>query len=116
MRREKEVLLHYFRYGIEHRNKIGKLLKELIPGEKREHLILYYIQIKESMEQCGSQDFDEAVRRINKKSVIISVNHTINRYYQAVMEADARMQADLSLPSTDEIRKMVDYNGKDFTV
>lgn len=111
MKREKEALLHYFRYGAEHRNKVGKLLKELIPGEKREYLIMYYIQIKESMEACGTQNFEEAVKHIKKKSIIISVNDTINRYYKAVMEADAGMQADLALPSADEIRKMVDHNG-----
>ena len=44
-KREEEALHHYFRYGAKHRNKVGRLLEELIPGEKREHLIMYYLQI-----------------------------------------------------------------------
>ena len=38
-KREEEALHHYFRYGAKHRNKVGRLLEELIPGEKREHLM-----------------------------------------------------------------------------
>ena len=42
-KRDEEVLRHYFVYGAKHRDKVGELLEELIPGEKREHLILYYM-------------------------------------------------------------------------
>lgn len=106
-KREDEALHHYFRYGAKHRSKVGKLLEELIPGEKREHLILYYLQIKDAMEKGGAQNFDEAVKQINPKCVTISVNQMINRYYEAVMAADAEIEEDLVLPSAEEIRKAV---------
>ena len=93
-----------------HRNKVGRLLEELIPGEKREHLLLYYLQIKDAMEACGSQNFDEAVTRMPSKSRIITVNKTVHQYYKAVMEADAGMDEDLVLPSADEIRKSVEQS------
>ena len=80
-------------------------LEELIPGEKREHLIMYYLQIKDAMEKGGTQDFDEAVKRINPKNRIISVNKTIHQYYKAVMEADADIKEDLELPTAEEIKK-----------
>ena len=102
-KRDEEVLRHYFVYGAKHRDKVGELLEELIPGEKREHLLLYYLQIKDAMEACGSQDFDEAVTRMPSKSRIITVN-------KAVMEADAGMDEDLVLPSADEIRKSVEQS------
>lgn len=35
-KRDEEVLRHYFVYGAKHRDKVGELLEELIPGEKRE--------------------------------------------------------------------------------
>ena len=104
-KREEEALHHYFRYGAKHRNKVGRLLEELIPGEKREHLIMYYLQIKDAMEKGGTQYFDEAVKRINPKSRIISVNKTIHQYYKAVMEADADIKEDLELPTAEEIKK-----------
>ena len=109
-KREEEALHHYFRYGAKHRNKVGRLLEELIPGEKREHLLLYYLQIKDAMEACGSQNFDEAVTRMPSKSRIITVNKTVHQYYKAVMEADAGMDEDLVLPSADEIRKSVEQS------
>ena len=109
-KREEEALYRYFRYGAKHRNKVGRLLEELIPGEKREYLILYYLQIKDAMEACGSQDFDEAVTRMPSKSRIITVNKTVHQYYKAVMEADAGMDEDLVLPSADEIRKSVEQS------
>ncbi|MCD7999015.1 MAG: hypothetical protein LUH21_17475, partial [Clostridiales bacterium] len=56
-KRDEEVLRHYFVFGAEHRDKIGELLEELIPGEKREHLILYYMQIKDRLEMNGGQKF-----------------------------------------------------------
>ena len=34
-KRDEEVLRHYFVYGAKHRDKVGELLEELIPGEKR---------------------------------------------------------------------------------
>ena len=104
-KREEEALHHYFRYGVKHRNKVGRLLEELIPGEKREHLIMYYLQIKDAMEKGGTQDFDEAEKRINPKSRIISVNKMIHQYYKAVMEADAEIKEDLELPTAEEIKK-----------
>ena len=109
-KREEEALYRYFRYGAKHRNKVGRLLEELIPGEKREHLLLYYLQNKDAMEACGSQDFDEAVTRMPSKSRIITVNKTVHQYYKAVMEADAGMDEDLVLPSADEIRKSVEQS------
>ena len=109
-KRDEEVLRHYFVYGAKHRDKVGELLEELIPGEKREHLLLYYLQIKDAMEACGSQDFDEAVTRMPSKSRIITVNKTVHQYYKAVMEADAGMDEDLVLPSADEIRKSVEQS------
>ena len=95
-KREEEALHHYFRYGAKHRNKVGRLLEELI---------MYYLQIKDAMEKGGTQDFDEAVKRINPKSRIISVNKTIHQYYKAVMEADADIKEDLELPTAEEIKK-----------
>ena len=115
-KREEEALYRYFRYGAKHRNKVGRLLEELIPGEKREHLILYYMQIKDRLEMNGGQKFEEAVRQIKRKYIIISANDTVNRYYKAVMEADAAVQEDLCFPCADEIRKMVEQDGKDSTV
>ena len=109
-KRDEEVLRHYFVYGAKHRDKVGELLEELIPGEKREHLLLYYLQIKDAMEACGLQDFDEAVTRMPSKSRIITVNKTVHQYYKAVMEADAGMDEDLVLPSADEIRKSVEQS------
>ena len=109
-KREEEALYRYFRYGAKHRNKVGRLLEELIPGEKREHLLLYYLQIKDAMEACGLQDFDEAVTRMPSKSRIITVNKTVHQYYKAVMEADAGMDEDLVFPSADEIRKSVEQS------
>lgn len=106
-KREEETLYHYFRYGAKHRNKIGKLLEELVPGEKREHLIMYYLQIKDAMEAAGTQDFDGAVKQIHPKRRIISVNKTIHQYYKEVMEADANMKEDLELPTAEEIRDRV---------
>ena len=110
------MLRHYFVYGAKHRDKVGELLEELIPGEKREHLILYYMQIKDRLEMNGGQKFEEAVRQIKRKYIIISANDTVNRYYKAVMEADAAVQEDLCFPCADEIRKMVEQDGKDSTV
>ena len=110
-KREEEALYHYFRYGAKHRNKVGKLLEELIPGEKREHLILYYLQIKDIMEKSGVQEVDEALKQMNPKSRIITVNKTIHQYYKAVMEADAGIKEDLELPSAEEIRRKVEQNG-----
>ena len=115
-KRDEEVLCHYFVYGAKHRDKVGELLEELIPGEKREHLILYYMQIKDRLEMNGGQKFEEAVRQIKRKYIIISANDIVNRYYKAVMEADAAVQEDLCFPCADEIRKMVEQDGKDSTV
>lgn len=115
-RREEEVLRHYFRYGEEHKERIGELLQELIPGEKREYLIMYYMQIKEQMEACGTRDFEAAVKQIKRKYIIISVNDAVNRYYKAVMEADDAVLEDLRFPSAEEIRKRVEQHGKDYTV
>lgn len=115
-KREEEALHHYFRYGAKHRNKVGRLLEELIPGEKREHLIMYYMQIKDRIEKYGAQNFEEAVKQIKPKYIIISTNETINQYYKAVMEADSKIKEDLVLPSADEIRKMVELNGKNYIV
>ena len=105
-RRDKEVLHHYFRYGEAHKEKVGRLLEELVPGEKREY----------RMEGKGTQSFEEAVRKIKRKYIIISVNDTINRYYKAVMEADEQIREDLLFPCADEIRKMVEQDGKDCIV
>lgn len=107
-KREEEALYHYFRYGAKHRNQVGKLLEELIPGEKREHLLMYYLQLKDGMEKCGTQDFEEALKQVNPKLTIIKVNKMVNRYFKAVMEADAEIKEDLVLPSAKEIRRIVD--------
>ena len=115
-KRDKEVLYHYFCYGTQHRDTVGELLEELIPGEKREHLIMYYMQIKDRLETNEAQTFEEAVKQIRRKYIIISTNETINQYYKAVMEADSKMKEDLVLPSADEIRKMVELNGKNYIV
>lgn len=115
-KRDEEVLYHYFCYGMQHRDTVGELLEELIPGEKREHLILYYMQIKDRLETNEAQTFEEAVKQIRRKYIIISTNETINQYYKAVMEADSKMKEDLVLPSADEIRKMVELNGKNYIV
>lgn len=115
-RRDKEVLHHYFRYGEAHKEKVGRLLEELVPGEKREYLIMYYMQIKDRLEENGTQNFEEAVRKIRRKYIIISVNDTINRYYKAVMEADDQVKEDLLFPCAGEIRKMVEQDGKDCIV
>ena len=95
-KRDEEVLRHYFVYGAKHRDKVGELLEEL--------------------EMNGGQKFEEAVRQIKRKYIIISANDTVNRYYKAVMEADAAVQEDLCFPCADEIRKMVEQDGKDSTV
>ncbi|WP_373266559.1 hypothetical protein [Hungatella hathewayi] len=115
-KRDEEALHHYFRYGAKHRYTVGVLLEELIPGEKREHLIMYYMQIKDRIEKYGAQNFEEAVKQIKPKYIIISTNETINQYYKAVMEADSKIKEDLVLPSADEIRKMVELNGKNYIV
>ncbi|MCD8000637.1 MAG: hypothetical protein LUH21_25810 [Clostridiales bacterium] len=115
-KRDEEVLLHYFRYGPEHKEKITDLLEKLIPSEKREYLIMYYMQIKDYMEKYEVQKFEEAVRQIKRKCIIISTNETVNLYYKAVMEADDRMNEDMNLPTADEIRKMVERNGKNYTL
>lgn len=115
-KRDEEILYHYFCYGTQHRDTVGELLEELIPGEKREHLILYYMQIKDRLETNEAQTFEEAVKQIRRKYIIISTNETINQYYKAVMEADSKMKEDLVLPSADEIRKMVELNGKNYIV
>lgn len=52
-KREEEALHHYFRYGAKHRNKVGRLLEELIPGEKREHLIMYSCRSKTPWKRAG---------------------------------------------------------------
>lgn len=114
--RDDEVLHRYFCYGAKHRDRIGELLEELIPGEKREHLILYYMQIKDRLETKGEHTFEEAVKQIRRKYIIISANDTVNRYYKAVMEADAAIHEDLCFPCADEIRKMVEQDGKNYTV
>lgn len=115
-KRDEEVLYHYFCYGTQHRDTVGELLEELIPGEKREHLIMYYMQIRDRIEKYGAKNFEEAVKQIKPKYIIISTNETINQYYKAVMEADSEIREDLVLPSADEIRKMVELNGKDYIV
>ena len=115
-KRDEEVLYHYFCYGTQHRDTVGELLEELILSEKREHLVLYYMQIKDRLETNEAQTFEEAVKQIRRKYIIISTNETINQYYKAVMEADSKMKEDLVLPSADEIRKMVELNGKNYIV
>ena len=77
---------------------------------------MYYMQIRDKMEENGTHSFEEAVRKIRRKYIIISVNDTINRYYKAVMEADERVNEDLMFPCADEIRKMVEQDGKDCIV
>lgn len=115
-KREEEVLHRYFRYGEAHKERIGRLLEELIPGEKREYLVMYYMQIKDRMDTYGAQSFEEAAAQIKPKYVIIGTKGNVNRYYKAVMEADAQMGEDLALPSAEEIRAMVDRDGKNHTV
>lgn len=115
-KRDEEVLHHYFRYGEAHKERVGRLLEELVPGEGREYLIMYYMQIKKQMESCGTHDFEQAVRQIKPKYIVIRTKGNVNRYYKAVMEADARIGEDLAFPSADEIRKMVDEDGENHTV
>lgn len=115
-KRDDEVLHRYFRYGAKHRDRIGELLEELVPGEKREHLILYYMQIKDRLETNEARTFEDAVKQIRRKYIIISANDSVNRYYKAVMEADAAIHEDLCFPCADEMRKMVEQDGKNYTV
>lgn len=114
--RDEEVLLHYFRYGPEHKEKVGKLLEELVPSEKREYLLMYYMQIKDQMERDRKQNFEQAIKQIKPKYIIISTNETVNLYYKAVLEADAKIDEDIGIPTADEIRKMVEMNGENYTV
>ena len=98
--------MKFMGFTIESREETERIVEDFVaPGEKREHLIMYYLQIKDAMEKGGTQDFDEAVKRINPKSRIISVNKTIHQYYKAVMEADADIKEDLELPTAEEIKK-----------
>ena len=93
--------------GKEHKEKIGELLEELIPGEKREYLLMYYMQLKEKMMEDGTRSFEDAAGQIKRKYIIISVNDTVNRYYKAVIETDACVDETLQLPNADQIREHV---------
>ncbi len=106
-RKEEETLYRYFPYGKEHREKIGNLLEELIPGEKRQDLLMYYIQIKEKMMGDSSRSFEDAIGQIKRNHIIISVNDKVNRYYKAVIETDACIDETLQLPNADAIREKV---------
>ncbi len=106
-RKEEETLYRYFPYGKEHKEKIGELLEELIPGEKREYLLMYYMQLKEKMMEDGTRSFEDAAGQIKRKYIIISVNDTVNRYYKAVIETDACVDETLQLPNADQIREHV---------
>lgn len=106
-RKEEEVLYYYFPLGEEQRDKIGELLRELVPTEKKEDLLMYYMQIKDRMNKDSSKNFEEIVSEIKKKYIIIDVDEKINQYFKAVLDADTYMSESMLLPTAEEIRKKV---------
>jgi len=92
-----------FPYGDVHREKISKILEELYPKTNIKYLRMYYILLKDEMTGENAVDFDTAVKKLVKKS-IIKVSPELNANLHALLLADFAIDENLNYPTVDELK------------
>lgn len=63
-----EYFSEIFPYGELQRIRVGLLLQELFPKERKKYIFLFYILLKEKYLKSG--DFEAALKKVEKKKII----------------------------------------------
>lgn len=93
-----------FPYGDTHREKISEILSGLYPKTNIKYLRMYYILLKDEMTGENAVDFETAVKKLAKKSVV-KVTPELNASLHALLLADLETDENLNYPSVEELRK-----------
>lgn len=93
-----------FPYGDSHREKVSEILAALYPKTNIKYLRMYYILLKDEMTGEDGADFEIAVKKLVKKSVI-KVTPELNADLHALLLADFEIDENLNYPSIEEIHE-----------
>lgn len=94
-----------FPYGDSHKDKVSEILSALYPKTNIKYLRMYYILLKDEMTGEDAVDFEAAVKKLIKKSVI-KVTPELNADLHALLLADFEIDENLNFPSVEEIHEM----------
>lgn len=90
-----------FPYGEPQREKVIGLLTELLPGYKKDYLILHYILVKEKVIK-QEKTIDDSIRAAERKSTI-KITDTVTGVLRNLLISDLKITNELKYPTKVEI-------------